>query len=62
MIGKINEFKDSLKTLKELESKLTNIDMSDPAALLKNLGVNMEELESNFNKQYENPNITSNYV
>ena len=62
MIGKINEFKDSLKTLKELESKLTNIDMSDPDALLKNLGVNMEELESNFNKQYENPKITLNYV
>lgn len=62
MIGKINEFKDSLKTLKEIESKLTNIDMSNPEEMLKNLGINLDEVEDNFNKQYEIPKITLNYV
>jgi len=62
MIGKFNEFKDSLKALKEIESKLTHLDMSDPTELLKGLGVNMEDIEENFNHQYENPKITLNYV
>jgi len=62
MIGKFNEFKDSLKTLKELESKLTNVDMSDPTEMLKNLGINIDEIESNFNEEYEIPKITLNYV
>lgn len=62
MIGKFNEFKDSLKTLKEIESKLTDFDMSDPSEILKNLGVNMEDIEENFNQQYDNPKITLNYV
>ena len=52
MIGKFNEFKNSLKTLKELESKLTNVDMSDPSEMLKNLGIDINEIEDNFNEQY----------
>jgi len=62
MIGKFNEFKDSLKALKEIESKLTHLDMTDPSEVLKGLGVNMEDIEENFNQQYENPKITLNYV
>jgi len=62
MIGKFNEFKDSLKTLKEIESKLTGFDLSDPSEILKNLGVDMDELDDNFNSQYENPKIKLNYV
>lgn len=62
MIGKINEFRDSLKTLKELESKLTDIDMSNPEDMLKNLGINLDEVEENFNNQYEIPKIDLNYV
>lgn len=62
MIGKINEFRDSLKTLKELESKLTDIDMSNPEDMLKNLGINLDEVEENFNNQYEMPKIDLNYV
>ena len=62
MIGKINEFRDSLKTLKELESKLTDIDMSNPEEMLKNLGINLDEVEENFNNQYEIPKIDLNYV
>jgi dUTP pyrophosphatase len=62
MIGKFNEFKDSLKALKEIESKLTHLDMSDPTEVLKGLGVNMEDIEENFNQQYDNPKITLNYV
>jgi len=62
MIGKFNEFKDSLKALKEIESKLTHLDMTDPTEVLKGLGVNMDDIEENFNQQYENPKITLNYV
>lgn len=62
MIGKFNQFKDSLKALKEIESKLTHLDMSDPNEVLRNLGVNMDEIEQGFNDQYENPKITLNYV
>lgn len=62
MIGKFNEFKDSLKTLKEIESKLTNLDISDPNELLKGLGVNMDEIENDFVSQYENPKIKLNYI
>lgn len=62
MIGKLNEFRDSLKSLKEIESKLTNVDMSDPSEILKNLGINMDEIEDNFNSQYELQKIDLNYV
>jgi dUTP pyrophosphatase len=62
MIGKFNEFKNSLKTLKELESKLTNVDMSDPSEMLKNLGIDINEIEDNFNEQYEIPKVSMNYV
>jgi len=62
MIGKFNEFRDSLKTLKEIESKLTHFDMSDPSEILKNLGVDVDEIENNFNEQYDNPKVTLNYM
>lgn len=62
MIGKFNEFKDSLKTLKELESKLTNVDMSDPTEMLKNLGIDINEIEDTFNKQHEIPKVSMNYI
>jgi len=62
MIGKLNEFRDSLKSLKEIESKLTNVDMSDPSEILKNLGINMDEIEDNFNSQYELQKIDLSYV
>ena len=62
MIGKINEFRDSLKILKDIESKLTNVDMGDPTEMLKNLGIDVDELEDNFNSQYDNQKIVLNYV
>ena len=43
MIGKINEFRDSLKILKDIESKLTNVDMGDPTEMLKNLGIDVDD-------------------
>ncbi len=62
MIGKFNEFKDSLKTLKDLESKLTNVDMSDPTEMLKNLGIDINEIEDKFNNQHEIPKVIVNYI
>jgi len=61
MIGKINQFKDSLKTLKELETKLTGINFSDPEKMLESIGVNIDELESSFESSLIKP-IKLNYV
>jgi len=62
MFNKINEFKDTLKTLKEFEKKLTDVDLSDPKELLDKLGVDIDEIENNFNEQYNNPKLTLKYV
>jgi len=62
MIGKINEFRDSLKTLKELENKLANFDMSDATQMMENLGIDMEQIENQFNNEYSMPKVTLNYV
>lgn len=62
MFNKFNEFKDSLKTLKEIENKLTDMDMSNPEELIKTLGINLDEIEEQFNKDYEIPKIILEYV
>ena len=62
MFDKINEFKDTLKTLKEFEKKLTNVDLSDPTELLDKLGVDINEIENNFNEQFDNQKLTLKYV
>ena len=62
MIGKINEFRDSLKTLKELENKLADFDMSDANQMLENLGIDIDEIENKFNEDYDDPKVTLEYV
>lgn len=61
MIGKINEFKDSLKLLKELEGKMRDVDMSNPQKMMENMGIDVNELDKMFNKSIT-PKVVVNYV
>lgn len=62
MIGKINEFRNSLRALKDIESKLANFDMSDANQLMENLGIDVEQLEKQFEEQNDIPKIKLEYV
>jgi dUTP pyrophosphatase len=64
MFGKLGELKDNLKTLKDLQSKLTNMDMSSPDTMkesMKMLGLDVDEMEKNFFDQY-NQKLVVEYV
>jgi len=61
MFNKINEFKDSLKALKELESNISGLDLSNPEAFLKDMGVDIDELDERFERSME-PNLVLKYV
>lgn len=52
MFKKFNELNDSLRALKDLESKLSDVDMSNPQELLNSLGVNIDEVEDSFNNNF----------
>ena len=56
MFKKLNEVKDGLKMLKNLQNGLTNMDMTSPDSMkesMKMLGLDMEEIEKNFHQQYD---------
>jgi dUTP pyrophosphatase len=61
MFNKINEFKDSLKALKELEKNISNLDMSDPEGFLKDMGIDIDELDERFEQSIQ-PNLVLKYV
>ena len=61
MFNKINEFKDSLKALKELEKNISNLDMSDPEGFLKDMGIDIDELDERFEESIQ-PNLVLKYV
>lgn len=54
MFGKINDFKNNLKTLKELESKLGGFDLSNPAMSLENMGIDIDEIDAQFRNSFRN--------
>lgn len=51
MFDKIKNFRDQMKTLKELQSKMNGVDMSDPKKMLESMGIDMEDIEKHFNDQ-----------
>lgn len=61
MFNKLNEFKDSLKALKELEKNIHNMDMSDPEAMLRDMGIDVEKLDEQFEKSIQ-PKAVVKYV
>lgn len=53
MFGKIKDMRDNMKMLKELQSKLGNVDMSNPQAMLDSMGIDINEIENQFNQSVE---------
>ena len=48
MFDKIKEIKESLDTIKDLKSKFSGIDMSNPQSMIDSMGINMDEMEDFF--------------
>lgn len=64
MFEKLGELKDNLKSLKDLQGKLTNMDMSSPDSMresMKMLGLDVDEIEKTFYDQY-NQKLVVEYV
>jgi len=54
MIEKINEFREQMKMIKNLQSNLNDIDMSDTNKMLEKLGIDMDMIEETFNNSVTN--------
>ncbi len=50
MFSKLNEFKNTVKTLKDLEGMLQNIDLSDPEDFINN--INLDDIEQKFDDSF----------
>jgi len=53
MFGKLNKIKDELGTLKDLQSKLSGLDLQNPEKMMEQLGIDKDELEKQFMEQYD---------
>jgi len=53
MFGKIKEMKDQMKMIKDLQSKMGNVDMSNPETMLESMGIKMEDLNSHFETSFD---------
>lgn len=60
MFTGIKEAKEKFKMLKELQSKLGNIDMNNPEEMLKSMGINMDEINQHFESM--NDDMSSEFV
>lgn len=60
MFTGIKEAKEKFKMLKELQSKLGNIDMNNPEEMLKSMGINMNEINQHFESM--NDDMSSEFV
>lgn len=52
MFDKIKDIKNSMKALKDLQTQFGNVDMSNPEAMLKSMGVDMNDLNQHFESQF----------
>ena len=62
MFDKIKEIKESLDTIKDLKSKFSGIDMSNPQAMINSMGINMDEMEDFFIKSNDYDSIKNQKV
>lgn len=52
MFDKIKDIKNSMKALKDLQTQFGDVDMSNPEAMLKSMGVDMNNLNQHFESQF----------
>ena len=57
MFDRIREAKDQFKMLKELQSKLGDVDMNNPSEFLKSMGVNLDDLNTHFENLHESNEV-----
>lgn len=50
MFEKFKEMREGMKMIKNLQSSMGDVDMSNPQAMLDSMGINMEDLEKGFNE------------
>ena len=48
MFEKIKEFKNNIKTIKDLQSKMGDVDMSNPESMLKSMGIDIDDINNHF--------------
>ena len=51
MFDKIKEIKNQMKTLKDLQGKFNDVDMSNPQAMLESMGINVDDLQKQFDSE-----------
>jgi dUTP pyrophosphatase len=51
MFNKIKEVRDQIKTLKELQSKMSGVDLSNPQAMLESMGIDADDIEKHFTEK-----------
>ena len=51
MFNKIKEIKNQMKTLKDLQGKFNDVDMSNPQAMLESMGINVDDLQKQFDSE-----------
>jgi len=52
MFKKLNKIKDELGNLKDLQSKLSGLDLQNPEKMMEQLGIDKDELDKQFMEQY----------
>ena len=48
MFKKFNEIKNDMSKLRDIQKNLSDVDMSDPKAMMESLGIDYDELEKSF--------------
>ena len=62
MLGKLNKLKDELSKLNDIKKQFSDVDMSDPQAMLESFGIDYEALEDSFtHKGFEPKEIEFSY-
>jgi dUTP pyrophosphatase len=51
MFDKIKEIKNQMKTLKDLQGKFNDVDMSNPQAMLESMGIDVDVLQKQFDSE-----------
>ena len=51
MFDKIKEIKNQMKMLKDLQGKFNDVDMSNPQAMLESMGINVDDLQKQFDSE-----------